>query len=199
MCDTSLATTAGMDGLIEGNVVKARELLKEAGYDGSAVVIPQPTDLGVIKQLAPVAKSQLEKAGFKVEVQPMDWTTMVTRLTTKKGPPSEGVWNAFDTSWVQLDILDPLMTPNLAATCDKARAGWPCDEGMEKLRDEFVKASSDAEKKAVAEKVQRYAMQIVTHVPLGEWFSVSAVRANTGTMAVPPPVTVFWGVTKKQS
>jgi peptide/nickel transport system substrate-binding protein len=196
-CDTPLATTAGMDGLIEGNAAKARELLKEAGYDGTVVVIPQPTDLGVIKQLAPVAKSQLEKAGFKVEVQPMDWQSMVTRLTTKKGPPSEGGWNAFGTSWTQLDILDPLRTPNLATTCEKARGGWPCDEGMEKLRDKFVRAITPAEKKAVAEEVQTYAMQIVTHVPLGEWFDVGAVRSNIGTMAVPPPVPVFWGVTKK--
>lgn len=196
-CDTPLATTAGMDGLIEGNVARARQLLKEAGYDGTVVVIPQPTDLGVIKQLAPVAKSQLEKAGFKVEVQPMDWQSMVTRLTTKKGPPSEGGWNAFGTSWTQLDILDPLMTPNLATTCEKARGGWPCDEGMEKLRDKFVRATTLAEKKAVAEEVQTYAMQIVTHVPLGEWFTVSAVRANIGTRAVPPPITTFWGVTKK--
>src|SRR5712664_2797644 len=196
-CDTPLASTAGMDGLIEGNVAKARELLKEAGYDGTVVVIPQPTDLGVIKQLAPVAKSQLEKAGFKVEVQPMDWQSMVTRLTTKRGPPSEGGWNAFGTSWTQLDILDPLMTPNLATTCEKARSGWPCDEGMEKLRDKFVRATTPAEKKAVAEEVQTYAMQIVTHVPLGEWFAVSAVRANIGTTAVPPPVPVFWGMTKK--
>jgi peptide/nickel transport system substrate-binding protein len=49
----------------------------------------------------------------------------------------------------------------------------------------------------VAEEVQTYAMQIVTHVPLGEWFGVEAVRANIGTMAVPPPITVFWGMTKK--
>ena len=98
---------------------------------------------------------------------------------------------------MQLDILDPLMTPNLAATCEKARSGWPCDEGMEKLRDQFVKASTEAEKKAVAEQVQRYAMQIVTHVPLGEWFGAAAVRSNIGTMQTPPPITVFWGVTKK--
>ncbi len=196
-CDTPLASTAGMEGLIEGNIAKARELLKEAGYDGTVVMVPQPTDLGVIKQLAPVAKSQLEKAGFKVEVQPMDWQSMVTRLTTKRGPPSEGGWSAFGTSWVQLDILDPLMTPYLAATCDKARSGWPCDEGLEKLRDKFVAASTDAEKKAVAEEVQRYAMQIVTHVPLGEWRGAAAVRSNVGMPASPPPIMVFWGVTKK--
>ena len=28
----------------------------------------------------------------------MDWQSMVTRLITKKGPPSEGGWNAFGTS-----------------------------------------------------------------------------------------------------
>ena len=195
-CDSPLATTAGMDGLIEGNVAKAKELLKEASYDGSAIVIPQPTDLGVIKQMAPVAKAQLEKAGFKVDVQPMDWQSMVSRLTTKKGPPSEGGWNAFGTSWSQLDILDPLMTPYLNATCEKARSGWPCDEGMEKLRDKFIQATTEEEKKKVAAEVQAYAMKIVTHVPLGEWFGVSAVRSNIEVAAVPPPVTVFWGVKK---
>ncbi|HTR87014.1 MAG TPA: ABC transporter substrate-binding protein [Reyranella sp.] len=195
-CDSPLATTAGMDGLIEGNVAKAKELLKESGYDGSPIVIPQPTDLGVIKQLAPVAKAQLEKVGFKVDVQPMDWQSMVARLTGKKGPPSEGGWNAFGTSWSQLDILDPLMTPNLATTCEKARAGWPCDAEMEKLRDQFVQATTPEEKKKVAEQVQRYAMQIVTHVPLGEWFGVWAVRKNIEVPAVPAPVTVFWGIKK---
>ncbi|MFZ5782183.1 MAG: ABC transporter substrate-binding protein [Pseudomonadota bacterium] len=195
-CDSPLATTAGMDGLLEGNAAKARELLKEAGYDGTVVVMPQPTDLGVIRQLAPVAKAQLERAGFKVEVQPMDWQSMVTRLTTKRGPPSEGGWNAFGTSWVQLDILDPLMTPYLAATCDKARSGWPCDAEVERLRDKFIAASTEAEKKAVAEEVQRRAMDVVTHVPLGEWFGASAVRSNIGTPAAPPPITIFWGVSK---
>jgi peptide/nickel transport system substrate-binding protein len=196
-CGTSLESTVGMEGLIEGNAAKARQLLAEANYDGSPVVIPQPSDLGVIKQLAPVAKAQLEKAGFKVEVQPMDWQSMVTRLTTKKGPPSEGGWNAFGTSWVQLDILDPLMTPNLAATCEKARAGWPCDAELEKLRDAFVAASTPEQKKSAAEAVQKHAMQVVTHVPLGEWFGVWAVRGNVEVPAVPAPVTVFWGHKKK--
>ncbi len=40
-------------------------------------------------------------------------------------------------------------------------------------------------------------MEIVTHVPLGEWVAVSAVRSNVETRPVPPPVTAFWGITKK--
>jgi peptide/nickel transport system substrate-binding protein len=196
-CDTPLASEVGMENVLNGNAQKAREMLKEAGYDGMVIVMPQPTDLNVIKQLPIVAKAQLERAGFKVEVQATDWTTMVNRLVTKKGPPSEGGWNSFATSWTQVDILDPLMTPYLAATCDKARAGWPCDEKMEALRDKYVRAVTPAEKKAAAEEVQRHFVEIVTHVPLGEWVAVSAVRSNIETRPVPPPVTAFWGITKK--
>ena len=94
-------------------------------------------------------------------------------------------------------VLSLMSSAAIAATCDKARTGWPCDEGMEKLRDKYVRATTPAEKKAVAEEVQVYATRIVTHVWLGEWFSVSAVRSNIGIQPVPPPVTVFWGMTKK--
>ena len=196
-CGSPLASTAGMDNVLNGNAAKAREMLKEAGYDGTPVVLLQPSDLDVIKQLPIVAKSQLEKAGFKVEVQSMDWTTMVNRLVTKKGPPSDGGWNGFGTSWVQVDILDPLMTPYLAANCDKARAGWPCDEGIEKLRDRYIQASTLEEKKVVVDEVLKRMTEVVTHIPLGEWYVVSAVRANIGTREVPPPVTSLWGVTKR--
>ena len=195
-CGSPLATDAGMAGLVEGNAAKARALLAEAGYDGTPVTLLAPTDLGVIKQLGPVAKSLLEKAGFKVDMVSMDWQSVIVRLA-KKVPVSEGGWNAFSTSWSQVDILDPLMTPFLIASCDKARAGWPCDEELEKLRDRFVKATTEAEKKAAAAAVQERAIKVVTHVPLGEWFGVSAVRSNIGTLTQPPPVTVFWGVTKK--
>jgi hypothetical protein len=40
-------------------------------------------------------------------------------------------------------------------------------------------------------------MKIVTHVPLGEWHAVSAARDNITYPGVLPPVTVFWGVSKK--
>ena len=89
-----------------------------------------------------MAKGLLERAGFKVDMQTMDWQSMVNRLISKKGPPSEGGWNAFATSWVQVDILDPLMTPFLAATCDKARAGWPFNESMETVRAAYARAIS---------------------------------------------------------
>ncbi len=61
ICGTPLATTEGMDGRLEGNVAKARELLKEAGYDGTPVVLMRTTDLAALVNLAPVAKAQLRE------------------------------------------------------------------------------------------------------------------------------------------
>jgi peptide/nickel transport system substrate-binding protein len=196
-CDSPLATEAGMDALLEGNSEKAGRMLKEAGYDGASVVLLQASDVGVLTNLAPVAKRQLERAGFKVEMQTMDWQSLINRLSTKKGPPSEGGWNAFATSWVQVDILDPLMTPFLASNCDKARPGWPCDENMEKIRDDYARATAPADKRRIAEEAQLLNARVVTHIPLGEWFVVAAIRRNIETLALPPPVTVFWGVEKR--
>jgi peptide/nickel transport system substrate-binding protein len=196
-CGSPLATDAGMDGLLEGNAEKARQMLRAASYDGAPIVLLQSSDVAVLTNLAPVAKGLLERAGFKVDMQTMDWQSMVNRLISKKGPPSEGGWNAFATSWVQVDILDPLMTPFLAATCDKARSGWPCDESMEAVRAAYARATSLAEKKQVAERAQVLNTTVVTHIPLGEWYAVSAVRSNVETLPAPPPLTVFWGLTKK--
>jgi peptide/nickel transport system substrate-binding protein len=196
-CGSPLATEAGMDGLLEGDFRKAKQMLQETGYDGTPIVLLQASDVGVLTNLAPVAKGQLERAGFKVDMQTMDWQSMVNRLVTQKGPPAAGGWNAFATSWVQLDILDPLMTPYLAATCDKARAGWPCDAEMERLRDQYARASDEAAQKQSAREVQILNTRIVTHIPLGEWYVVAAVRSNVELLPQPPPVTVFWGLTKK--
>src|SRR5262249_25678803 len=88
-CNSPLATQAGRDGLLEGNAEGGRALRDEGGYDNTPVVLLRPSDLGVLSTLARVAKSLLEHAGFKVEMQSTDWQSMLNRLITKKGPPSE--------------------------------------------------------------------------------------------------------------
>ena len=70
---------------------KRSALLKEANYDGTPIVLLHSTDLQVLTNLAPVAKSLMEKAGFKVDMQSMDWQTVVARRV-KKDPPSAGGW-----------------------------------------------------------------------------------------------------------
>ena len=191
-CGSPNSTTKGMDGLLTSNMKKAQELLKEAGYDGTPIVLMHSTDLQVLTNLAPVAKSLMEKAGFKVDMQSMDWQTLVARRA-KKDPPSAGGWHAFLTSWIAADIGNPIFTAYMNSACEKALFGWPCDEQMEKLRDQYARETDPAKQKAIAEEVQVRATQIVTHIPIGQWYLPSAMRKNVnGNLQAPAPV--FWNV-----
>jgi peptide/nickel transport system substrate-binding protein len=193
-CATPFETSKGLDGLLESNFSKSQALLKEAGYDGTPVVLMQSTDLAVLSNLAPVAKSLLEKGGFKVDMIAMDWQTLVARRS-KKDPPSAGGWNAFLTAWVSADILNPVMMGFMNAGCDKAMFGWPCDKEIESLRDQFAHETNPAKQKAIAEAVQVRETQYPTHVPLGQFYLPAATRKSTDGY-VQAPVPVFWNVTK---
>jgi len=194
ICGTPLETSAGLEGVLNGDSAKAAQLLKEAGYDGTPIVLMQSTDLQVLTNLAPVAKAQLEKAGFKVDMQSMDWQTLVSRRA-KKDPPTAGGWHAFLTSWVAADILNPVMAGFFNAGCDKAMFGWPCDPEIEKLRDAYAKESDPAKHKQIVEAVQKRWVEYPTHVNLGQWYSPFALRTVVqGNIVAPVPV--FWNVSK---
>src|SRR5947209_181218 len=194
-CGSPLQSTKGWDDKFTSDFAKARALLQEAGYDGTPVVLMQSTDIVSLSNLAPVAKALMEKAGFKVDLQAMDWQTLVSRRT-KKDAPGAGGWHAFLTSWASVDILDPVATGFLNASCDKAMFGWPCDGELEKLRDQFARETSPSRQKAIAEAVQVRLTQYPTHIHLGQWYQPIAVRKNVdGIMTAPVPV--FWNVEKK--
>jgi len=195
ICGTPFETTAGMEGVLNGDSARAAQLLKEAGYDGTPIVLMQSTDLAVLTNLAPVAKAQLEKAGFKVDMQSMDWQTLVSRRT-KKDPPTAGGWHAFLTAWVAADILNPVMAGFFNASGDKAMFGWPNDPEIEKIRDQFAKETDTTKHKAIIEALQKRWVDYPTHVHLGQWYQPNAIRTNVeGNVAA--PVTIFWNVSKK--
>ena len=195
VCGTPLASDAGMADVLNGNAAKAKQLLTEAGYDGTPIVLMQSTDLQVLTNLAPVAKAQLERAGFKVDLVSMDWQTLVARRA-KKDPPTQGGWHAFLTSWVAADILNPVMAGFFNASCDKAMFGWPCDAEIEKYRDQFAKETDPVKQKEIVENLQKYWVDHPTHVNVGQWYAPLARRNNVdGNLIAPAPV--FWNVTKK--
>jgi peptide/nickel transport system substrate-binding protein len=195
-CGSPLATTKGWEDKVAGNVAKAKELLKEAGYDGTPVVLLHQTDIAGHNQLATVAKPQLEAAGFKVDLQAMDWQTLVARRARKE-PLDKGGWSAFFTSWGSPDIMNPVSAAFINASCDKATFGWPCDEGIEKLRDAFAKETDPAKQKAIAEQVSvRLSGAYPTFAPLGQFTNATAMRTNIGGL-LPVPSLALWNIEKK--
>ncbi len=195
VCGTPFATTAGMDGLLTSNAKKAQELLKEAGYDGTPIVLMHSTDLKILTNLAPVAKGLMEKAGFKVDMQSMDWQTLVARRT-KKDLPSAGGWHAFLTAWVAADVMNPVSTAYMNSACEKALFGWPCDAELEKLRDQFAREADPVKQKAIAEAVQKRAIETTPNLPLGEYIQPMAFRKSVEGVIL-APVPVFWNITTK--
>jgi peptide/nickel transport system substrate-binding protein len=194
ICGTPLATTKGFEDKLEGNVAKAKAILKEEGYDGSPVVLLYATDTNT-GRLTPILKALLERAGFTVDMQAMDWNTVVARRTRKE-PPSAGGWSGFLTTWVSADVLDPVMSAFVGANCEKAAIGWPCDARIEELRNAFAKATDPAKRKEIAEAVQVRVSEYPTHIQLGQFNIPSAMRTSiTGHLQAPVPV--FWNVKKK--
>src|SRR3954466_3256107 len=193
-CNTPYGSAKGSDIQSKSNIKKAQELLKSSGYDGTPVVIMKPTDLAAIQKLPDVAAQLLRQAGFKVDLQAMDWNTVVTRRA-KKAPPAQGGWNIFCTAWVAPDIWNPLANPAVGALGEKSWFGWPSDAEIEKLRDAFARETDAAKKKALAENIQARAFEIGTHAPLGEYIEPLAARRNISGF-VTGPGNLYWNVRK---
>jgi len=197
ICDTPLATDRGTGPYFHSDFALARNLLSEGGYDGSPVVLLHSTDLSVLANLAPVAKSLLERGGFKVNMLDMDWQSVLGRIN-KKERPLEGGWSAFMTSFAAVDVMNPVVTRALAANCQAASMpGWPCDREMEELRNSYAREDDATKQKEIAAKVQQRAIEIGTHVWLGQWHKPIAFRKDRVDGWLEAPFLVFWNVVKK--
>jgi peptide/nickel transport system substrate-binding protein len=145
--------------------------------------------------MAPVAKTLLERGGFKVDMQSMDWQTLVARRA-KKDPVSQGGWNIAMTAASAVLLLDPVNNHYAEASGDRAQFGWPLDEEIEKLRMAFVREGDPKKQLEIAEKVQTRIISEGVTIPLGQYVQPSARRRNiSGNVA--SPVTVLWNVEKK--
>lgn len=176
-CGSPLAMDAGFTDRLEGNIARARALVQEAGYDGSPVMLMRSTDIGSLSNLAPVAKALMERIGLKVDLQAMDWQTLVARRA-RRDAPADGGWSAFLTSWGSIDVLDPASTSFLNASCERAAFGWPCDAEIERLRDAYARETDAAKQRAIAEAVQRRVAEYPTHIQLGQYLQPTAHRTN---------------------
>ncbi len=194
-CGTAYETSKGMEGLLRGDIKRAREMLKEAGYKGQPVVILQPTDLATIAKLPVVAAQQLRMAGFKIDLVPMDWQAVVGRRA-KREPRAQGGWNIFMTTFNGLDVANPAVNPAMNASGDKAWPGWPNDAALEKLRADFLRAITEPDRKRIAEAAQERALAIGTHAVLGEYFQPVALRKDIAGY-LNAPVYVYWNLDRK--
>jgi peptide/nickel transport system substrate-binding protein len=173
---------------------KAKALIKEAGYKGERIVVMDPTDQPIQHAHALVVTETLKKLGLTVDLQAMDWSTLITRRAIKE-PVDKNGWSLFFTFSVAPDFLNPALNASLRANGDKAWFGWPSDEKIETLRAAWMTAPDlDAQKK-IAEQIQVEAFKDVPYIPTGQFVIPTAFHAPIkGVLSA--PIAVFWNVEK---
>ncbi len=195
-CGTPYSSNVGTEIQSKSNMKIAQELLKKSGYDGSAVYLMKPTDLHSIAKLPDVAAQFMRQAGFKVDLQAMDWQTLVSRRA-KKEAPAAGGWNMFCTAWVAPDIWSPINNAALDARGEKSGwFGWPDAPKLEALRAQFMRETDMAKKKKLAEAIQAAAFEAATHAPLGEYVQPVATRNNVSGLITAGLANVYWNIKK---
>jgi peptide/nickel transport system substrate-binding protein len=200
-CGFPLESNAGVGAFATpspANIETARRLLKEAGYNGEPVVLMNPKDQAMISAMTTMTGQLLQRIGINVDMQNVDWGTLVGRRALKDDPKtSRAGWHFFQTTGVAPLAADPLTANTAATPCDgKNWFGWPCDEALEAMRQKFISLSSDAERKKQADIFQERFYEVVPYVPVGMFFQKAAWRSNVEGV-LDNLLAVFWNVSKK--
>jgi peptide/nickel transport system substrate-binding protein len=191
-CGGPYATTIGAEPIMEHDLTRARQLVKESGYDGRPIVVIQVTDIAFLSAAAIVTRQRLESIGFKVILKAMDWSTNLV-VRARKEPPDKGGWNLLFTWLLGSDVINPAVHFGVSGAGPRAWYGWPDIPQLDKLVTDWVRATDQTKRKQIADEVQKVALSEVTFVPWGEWVQPTAFRKNVrDVLKFGAPI--FWNV-----
>jgi peptide/nickel transport system substrate-binding protein len=187
--DTGLAQFTG-----PRDFERAKREVKAAGYGGEKVVVLSPSDYPRINALANVAADMLQKCGLNVDLQEMDWGTVIQRRANKN-PPAQGGWNVFFTTFTGNDMSSPATNLALRGNGAAAWPGWPTAPKLEALRNEWLAATDEASQKRIAAEIQAQAFVDVPFLPLGQFFqpTVQSKTLTGGLKGMP----LFWNIRRQ--
>jgi peptide/nickel transport system substrate-binding protein len=180
---------------------RAKQLLAESGYNGESIVVLVPTDQQIIYNNVLVMIDLLKEIGVNVDAQSMDWSTLTSRRPKTEDPntePNVG-WHLFPTWWTGYNMSSPLTNQPLVATGDEKSAwfGWPQDEEIERLRSEFIAASTKEEQMVAIDGLQKRFYEFIPYLNTGQFVTPVAWRK---TLSGIPNALLFvaWNIEKSQ-
>jgi peptide/nickel transport system substrate-binding protein len=178
---TPLASDAGIEVLTgPRDLARVRAELLKAGYDGQRVVLLTPANYPTTNALGLVAADVLKRVGMNVDLQSMDWGTLVQRRASRQ-PLDKGGWNLFVTSLNGTNNLDPASQLGIRGNGDKAWFGWPTAPALEALRQAWFEATDLASQQQICRQIQVQFWQDVPYLPLGVFYPPSSYsRTLTG-------------------
>jgi len=170
------------------DIEAARRRLRAAGYAGEKVVILNPSDLPIVAPFGQVTFALLQRLGFNVDLQEMDWGTLNAR-TVSREPVERGGWSLYHTWWGGAGIALPVTNSPIRGLGDRGWTGWYTSERMEALNASWLRAPDDAARAGIAAEMNALAMRDAPTVPLGLFFVRTAYRRSlTGMLKALRPV-----------
>ena len=187
MCNTPLSTTAG-SSVAHYSIADAKAELQKTKYHGEPVIILTAGDNDVIPAASLVLQAALQKAGFTVQNQTMDWGTVLARRLKKTG------WSIFPVYSSGFDQGSPLTHFYVVNNCADY-PGWSCDPRVTKLLGQFAGAATLDDRRKIAADIQRVEYETVPSVMWGQFTEPAAYR-KVLTNLIQSSIPLFWQVDK---
>jgi peptide/nickel transport system substrate-binding protein len=159
-------TDAGKENYNQKNKEKAKQLLKEAGYKGEPIRWLTTMVYDWVYKSSLMEKQQLEDVGFKVDLQVVDWATLVQR----RNDPT--LYDVFNTGMIFFG--DP--TQVLILNCDYP--GWTCIPSIEGLMDKLAQETVFKKRFEIWKDVQKTFWEEVPAIKLGDLFVLRLKQKN---------------------
>nr|WP_139384340.1 ABC transporter substrate-binding protein [Bosea thiooxidans] len=186
--DSPMANKAGLEAFTSPrDFKKAAAEIKAAGYDGEPVVVLDPVDYPWTHPCTLLAADTLKKVGLNVDIQAMDWGTLMQRRQSQE-PPGKGGWNIFLTALSGMSNFNPVGHIGLRGNGKDAWVGWPTAPRLEELRQQWLDAPDEAAQKKICEEIQKQALVDVPYIPLGAFATVSGYSNNLTDIQLQRPL-----------
>ncbi len=174
---TPMASTVGVE-ITRGpkNLDKIKKDLAGAGYKGERVVVLAASTILTIFAEAQVATDVLQRIGMNIDLQTMEWGSVVARRASRE-PIDKGGWNIFYTYLGGMGNISPGPDIAIRASGTDAWFGWPTDLKMEALREAWFDAPDLEAQHKICGDMQAEFWQNPSYVPLGMYDQSTAFHA----------------------
>jgi peptide/nickel transport system substrate-binding protein len=197
VCKSIYGTEVGSESFRKPDPARAKKLLEEAGYKGEKIYAIGTREVPGIGAITEVYVDALRKIGVNVELEWMDWGTMVTRFGSNKNKPGEqGGWSLWAATGSWSTWHNPLTNLGTNMSKDTSWAGWASDEEVETYRNEFIQAQDKEKRMAALEKLHKRLWEVVPYVMTGQFDQAYAWRKNV-TGVLPTSKLVLFNITKE--
>jgi peptide/nickel transport system substrate-binding protein len=192
LCGTRYATEAGSEGIREPSLERARQMLRESGYNNERVVLLHPADSALINPMAMVVADRMKRMGLNVDQQTLDWATVAQRWLSRE-PADKGGWSAVPVIYTGFDMSDPLSNLGIGYNCTGSAPWLYCEEALTPLLRQFEAEPDLARRKQIVAEINRRALANV-NFPLTGQFSSPAVWRSSLQGVIDFGFPVLWNI-----